>query len=419
LQYPAGKSGKSYKTVDCTVAIGDSAFEGVEELENIEFVYTVGTIGSYAFYSSSVKNYTFNSVEAPTLLAKYVDTTGMSSNDIVYLLFAQSTTSTTTIGSTIYYANFLDYVAKRIYKDYFNKEFYDAPDFKLTMNIPKNGTGYDTNVWTEFFGTINKTSNILPDAKTHETIDAIESIAEIMTDDQIAAATDITALDAVAQATQNARKAYNSINDKEQIALLGEYEQKLLVTEKAIRTAKARLGQPVALSQLKIATIPNKIRYVEGESFDATGMVVKAIFADQSEIVVTDYTIDKTVFAYGDEKVVVTYVYEGKTYNVDLLVNIEQKTTPVNPDGPNTDGKVEKDDNKAVVIAVSVVVPVVVIAGVAAAVLVILKKKKASKLQSKEESDENNVKSDEKETSDEIAQDTDDKEQSEEKSDEE
>lgn len=419
LQYPAGKSGKSYKTVDCTVAIGDSAFEGVEELENIEFVYTVGTIGSYAFYSSSVKNYTFNSVEAPTLLAKYVDTTGMSSNDIVYLLFAQSTTSTTTIGSTIYYANFLDYVAKRIYKDYFNKEFYDAPDFKLTMNIPKNGTGYDTNVWTEFFGTINKTSNILPDAKTHETIDAIESIAEIMTDDQIAAATDITALDAVAQATQNARKAYNSINDKEQIALLGEYEQKLLVTEKAIRTAKARLGQPVALSQVKIATIPNKIRYVEGESFDATGMVVKAIFADQSEIVVTDYTIDKTVFAYGDEKVVVTYVYEGKAYNVDLLVNIEQKTTPVNPDGPNTDGKVEKDDNKAVVIAVSVVVPVVVIAGVAAAVLVILKKKKASKLQSKEESDENNVELDEKETSDEISQDTDDKEQSEEKSDEE
>lgn len=170
---------------------------------------------------------------------------------------------------------------------------------------------------------------------------------------------------------------------------------------------------------MKIATIPNKIRYVEGESFDATGMVVKAIFADQSEIVVTDYTIDKTVFAYGDEKVVVTYVYEGKTYNVDLLVNIEQKTTPINPDGPNTDGKVEKDDNKAVVIAVSVVVPVVVIAGVAAAVLVILKKKKASKLQSKEESDENNVESDEKETSDEISQDTDDKEQSEEKSDEE
>lgn len=420
LQYPAGKSGKSYKTVDGTVAIGDSAFEGVEELENIELVYTVGTIGSYAFYSSSVKNYTFNSVEAPTLLAKYVDTSGMSRNDIVYKLFAKSMSSTAedaTIGTTIYYANFLDYVAKRIYKDYFQN--YNAPDFKLTMNIPKNGTGYDTNVWTEFFGTINKTSNILPDAKTHETIDAIESIAEIMTDDQIAAATDITALDAVAQATQNARKAYNSITDKEQIALLGEYEQKLLATENAIRTAKARLGQPVALAEVKIATIPNKIRYVEGESFDATGMVVKAIFADQSEIVVTDYTIDKTVFAYGDEKVVVTYVYEGKTYNVDLLVNIEQKTTPVNPDGPNTDGKVEKGDNKAVVIAVSVVVPVVVIASVAAAVLVILKKKKASKLQSKEESDENNVESDEKETSDEIAQDTDDKEQSEEKSDEE
>lgn len=79
----------------------------------------------------------------------------------------------------------------------------------------------------------------------------------------------------------------------------------------------------------------------------------------------------------------VTYVYEGKAYNVDLLVNIEQKTTPINPDGPNTDGKVEKDDNKAVVIAVSVVVPVVVIAGVAAAVLVILKRRKQASCKAK------------------------------------
>lgn len=70
LQYPAGKSGKSYKTVDCTVAIGDSAFEGVEELENIEFVYTVGTIGSYAFYSSSVKKLHVQQRRSPDFTCK-------------------------------------------------------------------------------------------------------------------------------------------------------------------------------------------------------------------------------------------------------------------------------------------------------------------------------------------------------------
>lgn len=396
LQYPAGKSGKSFRTIDGTVAIGDSAFEGVEELENIELVYTVGTIGSYAFYSSSVKNYTFNSVEAPTLIAKYVDTTGMSSNDIVYLLFAQSTTSTTTIGSTIYYANFLDYVSKRIYRDYFNKEFYDAPDFKLTMTIPKNGKGYDTNVWTEFFSTINKTSTILPDETTHAAIDAIDNIGSVMTNDEIAAASSIEALQAVAKAAQDARKAYNAINDKEQIALIGEQEQKLLAAEKAIRNAKARLGQPVALVEVKIATIPDKIRYVEGEAFDPTGMVVKAIFADDSEIVVTDYTLDKTTFALGDEKVIVTYVYEGRTYNVDLLVNVESKPVVPAPDTPSDGNNNAAGGNKAAIIAVSVVVPVVVIAGVVAAVLIVLKKKKsATKVEENEKKDDSDENSDE------------------------
>lgn len=374
LQYPAAKSGKSYVTANGTVAIGDSAFEGVEDLEDIELSYTVGTIGSYAFYSSSVKNYKFNSVAAPTLIAKYVETAGMSTDDIVYMLFSQN--SSNAIGSTIYYANFLDYVSKRIYKDYFKN--YTAPDFKLTMIIPKNGTGYDTQVWTEFFGTINKTSAILPDATTHAAIDAIESISKVMTDEQIAAATTVEALEEVAKAAREARQAYNSINNKEQLALIGEQEIKLLATEKAIREAKARLGRPVELIEVKIATIPDRIRYVEGDKFDPTGMVVKAIFADDSEIVVTDYTLDKTTFALGDEKVVVSYVYGGKTYNVDLLVNVEAKPVTPTPDTPSEDNNNAAGSNKAAIIAVSVVVPVIVIAGVAVAVVLILKKKKAA-----------------------------------------
>ena len=167
----------------------------------------------------------------------------------------------------------------------------------------------------------------------------------------------------------------------------------MLAAEKARREAKARLGQPVALVEVKIATIPNKIRYVEGETFDPTGMVVKAIFADGSEIAVTDYTLDKTTFAFGDEKVVVTYVYDGQAYSVDLLVNVEQKTAPVNPDTPSDD-KDEKEDkgepkDKTMIIVVSVVVPVVVIAGIVAAVLVVLKKKKsATKVENNEKEDD-------------------------------
>ena len=39
-------------------------------------------------------------------------------------------------------------------------------------------------------------------------------------------------------------------------------------------------------------------------------MIVKFIFDDDSELIVTDYKVDKTTLVYGDEKVVITCVYE-------------------------------------------------------------------------------------------------------------
>ncbi len=392
LQYPAAKSGKSFVTPTGTIAIGDSAFEGVNGLESIEFVYTVERIGSYAFYTSSVTNYTFNSVEAPTLIAKYVDTTGMSSSDIVCVLFRdsrESTTNTTYLGSTIYYANFFDYVAKRVYADLFNPTYYTAPDFKLTMTIPQNGTGYDTNIWTNFFSTVNKTEDILPDATTHEAIDAIDGISSVMSLDEIAAADSIEALDKVVTVVREARLAYNAITDKAQLALVTKQEQTLLAAEKALRDAKARLGQPVALSEVTIASIPTKIRYKEGEAFDASGMVLKAIFADGSEVNVTDFTVDKSTFALGDDKVIISYVYEGTTYNVELRVNVEAKDAVVNPDKDKTNGKDDKD-NLALIVSLSVVIPVVVIAVVAVATILVVKKKKlvAKKNEQAQEDDE-------------------------------
>ena len=222
-------------------------------------------------------------------------------------------------------------------------------------------------------------------------------------------------LEEVAKAAREARQAYNSINNKEQLALIGEQEIKLLATEKAIREAKARLGRPVELIEVKIATIPDRIRYVEGDKFDPTGMVVKAIFADDSEIVVTDYTLDKTTFALGDEKVVVSYVYGGKTYNVDLLVNVEAKPVTPTPDTPSEDNNNAAGSNKAAIIAVSVVVPVIVIAGVAVAVVLILKKKKAAaKAQDNKldgSDDKQETADDKKETAEEKQENADEKEE--------
>ena len=51
-------------------------------------------------------------------------------------------------------------------------------------------------------------------------------------------------------------------------------------------------GAPeVTLTGIKITTPPTKTEYVEGENFDASGMVVVAVYSDNSEKEITDYTI--------------------------------------------------------------------------------------------------------------------------------
>lgn len=64
-QYPAAKSGTSYTMIAGTVRVGDSAFDGVTGLTEITAPYTLQSIGSYAFYNSSVRRYVFEAVEAP------------------------------------------------------------------------------------------------------------------------------------------------------------------------------------------------------------------------------------------------------------------------------------------------------------------------------------------------------------------
>ncbi|HBJ19442.1 MAG TPA: hypothetical protein DDY70_06900, partial [Clostridiales bacterium] len=121
-QYPAGRTATAYTLAAGTVSVEGHAFEDTRNLVSVEFPYTVKRIGAYAFYLASVTHYTFNSVEAPALLASYVDPASVRSDTLLYTIFGESTDGST-LESTIYYANFYDFVAKRVYKDIFNPEF--------------------------------------------------------------------------------------------------------------------------------------------------------------------------------------------------------------------------------------------------------------------------------------------------------
>jgi len=323
LQYPAAKEGESYVTLQNTCAVADSAFEGVRILKNIEFAYTVSRIGSYAFYDSNVTDYKFNSVKAPVLLSEFVDASDMDSDTIEAIIFGRS--GTNVLGSTIYYSNFYDYVAKILCNEYF-KEAYQTKPFNLKAIVPKNGTGYDNEIWKGFF-TVERTeqdSSRRNDSRVHGSDIRRSKPRNPLR--KSATQTSFAAISEAAELARAARLKFNKITDPDQLALVGEESEALTAYESVLREKKKEFGQPVAVKELKIEKTPDKTRYVSGEKFNAEGMVVKFVFDDDSELIVTDYAVDKTTLVYGDEKVVVTCVYEGKSYSVDLLLNVEENS---------------------------------------------------------------------------------------------
>ena len=337
LQYPAAKTGDNYETIADTISIANSAFMGVNILGSVKFVYTVAEIGDYAFFDSSVKEYEFNSVEAPALLSEFEDVDD-EPYSVKKVMFGRNDANHY-YGFTIYYANFYDYAAKVIYSAKLNAMGFGVPtDFGLKAIVPKNGKGYDTPIWNAFF-TVERTSEILPDKATNAFVEQIKAIKAEKSLEELKNASSISEIEKIAGLTAAARKAYNAITSPDQLSLLTSEISELIDYETAIRAKKKEFGQPVEVKELQIATRPDKTRYVSGETFNAAGMVLKLIFADGSELVVTDFKTDKTVLNYGDEKVIVTCNYEGTDYSAELLLNIEEASSESGNSSDSQNGK--------------------------------------------------------------------------------
>ena len=73
---------------------------------------------------------------------------------------------------------------------------------------------------------------------------------------------------------------------------------------------------------IEITSPPAKTEYVEGERFDATGMVVSCLYDDGSKQTVTDYTIDKNgELVAGDKQITVTYGEFSATVAITVTAN--------------------------------------------------------------------------------------------------
>ena len=77
------------------------------------------------------------------------------------------------------------------------------------------------------------------------------------------------------------------------------------------------------LTEIKITTAPTKVSYVEGDEFDATGMVVKAYYTNDTNGAVVNYTIDAPEhLSVSDTKVTITYKENGRTRTAEQAITV-------------------------------------------------------------------------------------------------
>lgn len=89
-------------------------------------------------------------------------------------------------------------------------------------------------------------------------------------------------------------------------------------------------GSTITLSSIAITKAPTKVTYTEGEKFDKTGMVITAIYSNNSKKEITNYTISPSeTLSKTDKKVVVSYTENGVTKIVEQLINVNAKAADV------------------------------------------------------------------------------------------
>lgn len=79
------------------------------------------------------------------------------------------------------------------------------------------------------------------------------------------------------------------------------------------------------LSKIEITTNPTKMVYTEGESFDPAGMILTAVYSDNSREIVTSYNYEPAGILTTNDTTI-TVKYQGKTGTLNITVNA--KTEP-------------------------------------------------------------------------------------------
>ena len=332
VAYPAArtaegaKGNREYVVKEGTAAILAYAFYELNAgmINSVVLPYTLKTIGDSAFFESGVKEYTFESIQAPTLESAYrseIEDSIESASTIAYY-------------KGYYYANFETYL--------YNFTSYIGEISDLVINYPTNGRGYTNHIYSLYFGEKN-TLGVYMEDNTRECMQLISEMPTATTVSGWTTATiDKSEVERVAANVKTARAYFNNAKNNAQQSefLTEEAENKLLAVEKALRSVKPLFGIRVEIQELKLdSTCVYKSEYTVGETFDMAGVVVVIVYDDGSEEVADSSKLTlETTKALGkyDKEVKISYQGFNEPLKVRVYVTEKAEETPETPDDEET-----------------------------------------------------------------------------------
>lgn len=119
--------------------------------------------------------------------------------------------------------------------------------------------------------------------------------------------------------TNNSEIVINDYTIDKDVLSLTDTEVTISYQEKTVKLPITVIAN--VIETIKITKEPKRVQYVEGESFDSTGMIVKTIYTNGLEQEITDYTINKSKLTIDDKEIVITYNNLSTTLYINVVVN--------------------------------------------------------------------------------------------------
>ena len=290
--YPANRTQaptdgkKTYEVQEGTLYVLSSAFLGLNKatdenasvgLDAVVLPYSVNAIGDEAFFDSGIKEYIFESIQAPVLEAVY----RQDVREQIELIAESRMDSAYYKG--YYYSNFESY--------FVNYTAFGEQKSNLIMRYPVNGVGYDNYIYTLYFGERYTTSVGMTDA-ARAVVSAIDRLAKTdlsvwLSDSFPVNEENLALVLAYDQSITAARTEYTIVaNDQAQLAFIQSKEAQLSQMEESFRLVKEKFELQAEFDRLRVDTknSTHKSTYKVDEYFDLTGLKVLIEYADGTQV---------------------------------------------------------------------------------------------------------------------------------------